>query len=269
MNGLFRSALRGLIFNLLFALLHAALGVMTASWWYVNLSAYYTVLSVLRFSLLRIRRKAETGGDNELFAETFTGWLFLLLALCLCGTVILSVADDRGGSYHEIIVITMAVWVFTRITLAVIHLLHARKSVSPIVRALRNLAFAEALVSLMSLQRAMLTSFPGMPQNGIRLMNALTGASVCLLIFILGLNLIGGKRIIMAKSKLVKANKKIADTVVKGYKAVENTVVGGYKKVEGSVVGAYTKVEDKFINQYLTREGESVEEAKARLKGKD
>lgn len=48
----------------------------------------------------------------------------------------------------------------------------------------------------------------------------------------------------MAKSKLVEANKKI-----------EKAVVGGYKKIE-----------DKFVDQFLTKDGESVEEAKARLK---
>lgn len=34
----------------------------------------------------------------------------------------------------------------------------------------------------------------------------------------------------MAKSKLVKANKKIAEEVVGGYKKIEEGVVGGYKK---------------------------------------
>ena len=58
----------------------------------------------------------------------------------------------------------------------------------------------------------------------------------------------------MAKSKLVQANEKIADAVV-----------GGYKKIEDSVTGAYKKVEDKFVDRYLTREGETVEDAKKRL----
>lgn len=36
----------------------------------------------------------------------------------------------------------------------------------------------------------------------------------------------------MAKSKLVKANEKIAERVVGGYKRIEEGVVGGYKKIE-------------------------------------
>lgn len=58
----------------------------------------------------------------------------------------------------------------------------------------------------------------------------------------------------MAKSKLVKANEKIA----KG-------VVGGYKKIESGVVGGFNKIADKFVDNFLTKEGESVEEARERL----
>ena len=42
-----------------------------------------------------------------------------------------------------------------------------------------------------------------------------------------------------------------------------------YKKVESAVVGGYTKIEDKFVNKHLTRDGETVEEAKERLKKRD
>ena len=70
----------------------------------------------------------------------------------------------------------------------------------------------------------------------------------------------------MAKSKIVKANEKIAEAVVNGYKKIEKGVVDGYKKIEKGVTLGYTKIEDKFVGAYLTKYGESVEEAKARLK---
>ena len=70
-------------------------------------------------------------------------------------------------------------------------------------------------------------------------------------------HLIGGKYTDMAKSNLVKAHEKIAEAVT-----------GGYKKIEQGVVGGYTKIEDKFVDAYLTKDGETVEEAKARLKNK-
>ncbi|MGM9541567.1 MAG: hypothetical protein ACI3VD_02615 [Candidatus Limivicinus sp.] len=69
----------------------------------------------------------------------------------------------------------------------------------------------------------------------------------------------------MAKSKLVKANEKIAEAVVDGYKKIEEGAVGGYKKIEEGTVKGFGKIVDGFVDRYLTKDGESVEEAKKRL----
>lgn len=69
----------------------------------------------------------------------------------------------------------------------------------------------------------------------------------------------------MAKSKLAAANEKIAEGVVGGYKKIEEGVVGGYRKIEEGAVGGFNKIADKFVDNFLTKEGETVEEAKKRL----
>ncbi|HIQ75025.1 MAG TPA: hypothetical protein IAA51_11465 [Candidatus Cottocaccamicrobium excrementipullorum] len=69
----------------------------------------------------------------------------------------------------------------------------------------------------------------------------------------------------MATSKLVKANEKIAEKVVGGYNKIEEGVVGGYKTIEESVVEGFNKMTDQFVGQFLTKDGETVEEAKKRL----
>ncbi len=61
----------------------------------------------------------------------------------------------------------------------------------------------------------------------------------------------------MAKSKLVKANEKIAEKVM-----------GTYQKIEDTLIGGYSKIEDAFVDHYLTKDGETVEEAKERLNQK-
>lgn len=59
----------------------------------------------------------------------------------------------------------------------------------------------------------------------------------------------------MAKSKIVKANEKISGKVMEVFGMIEETVVGGY-----------TKIEDTFIDHYLTKDNETIEEAKKRLR---
>ena len=53
---------------------------------------------------------------------------------------------------------------------------------------------------------------------------------------------------------------------VAAYKAVEEGVVGAYKAVEKGAVDAYHKVEDTMVDKLFRKEGETVEEAKDRLR---
>lgn len=250
-----RLALLSLIVNIAYSLYNLYIGFANFSWWFITLAAYYIVLSTMRFGILLSSRKA---GSSQSFIVKFTGGMFLALAITLAGATYLSFEFDIGIKHHEILMITVALYSFIKITLAIINLVKSRKVHSQVLRTLRNIAFADGLVSVFSLQRSMLVSFEGLSTWEIRLFNAITGTAVYVIIFILGLNLLGGKKINMAKSKLVKANEKIAETVV-----------GGYKKIESTVVEGYTKIEDKFVDKYLTHDGETVEEAKKRLKGQD
>lgn len=70
-------------------------------------------------------------------------------------------------------------------------------------------------------------------------------------------------------SKMVEANEKIGRKVVEGYQKIENGVVDGYKKVECGVVAGFEKVTDKCVEVLFARKGETVEEAKQRLSGKE
>ena len=65
----------------------------------------------------------------------------------------------------------------------------------------------------------------------------------------------------------MKGYKKIEENVVGGYKKIEDGVVSGYKKIEEGVVDGFNKVTDKFVEKLFAKDGETVEEAKARLSG--
>ncbi len=255
-----------LALNMIYALYNVGLGVFGGSWWYLTLAAYYVVLSVMRFCVVLTSRKKVKNGVSDEFVMRFTGFMFMFLSVVLAGTTYLSMRSDQGIRYHEIVMITIALYSFIKITYAIVRLVQSKKEHSISLKTLRNISFADALVSIFSLQRSMLVSFDGMTQSDIAVFNSLTGSAVYILVFVLGLNLIGGKKVDMAKSKIVKSNEKIASTVVSGYKAIENGVVKGYKKIEDGVVKGYTKVEDKFVDRYLTKDGETVEQAKERLK---
>ena len=254
------------LLNLAYGIYTGTVGIYGRSWWFLALAAYYIVLAVMRFAVLLSSRNAEAAAER--FVVRFSGGMCLFLSVTLAGITYLSLLDERGTQHHEIVMITIALYAFSKITMAIIRMARNGRNDRPARKCMRSLMLADASVSIFALQRSMLLTFEGMSAGDIRLMNALTGPAVYLLTAVLGINLIGGKRIIMAKSKIVQANEKIAKSVTEGYKKIETGVVEGYHKIEDGVVSGYTKIEDKFIDQFLTREGETVEDARERLKGK-
>ena len=192
MDRTLKIALASLIFNIAFAVYHLITGFVTGSWWLLTLGSYYLVLSVVRFVTLRFKSK-------ERFITKFTGWMLILLSIPLTGTVILSVVRDRGYELHMIVMIAMALYAFTKITIATINLIKARRSTSAILITFRNISFADAFVSIFALQRSMLVSFEGMTESEIVIMNATLGSAVCVIVFLLGMNLLRNKKILFNK----------------------------------------------------------------------
>ena len=187
MDRTLKFALASLVFNMAFAIYHLVMGLVTRSWWLLTLGSYYLVLSVVRFVVLHLK-------SEEHFIIKFTGWMLMLLSIPLVGTVILSVVRDRGHERHMIVMIAMAAYAFTKITLATIKLIKARRSTSSTLITLRNISFADAFVSIFALQRSMLVSFEGMTEAEIVIMNATLGSAVCVIVFLLGVNLLRNKK---------------------------------------------------------------------------
>lgn len=168
-----------LVFNAVYSAYYLTFGVFTTSWWLLTLGLYYFLLSIVRFVVLRNLPKTR-------FVMRFTGYMLMALVVPLVGTVILSVIQDRGREYHMIVMIGIATYAFTKITLSTINLIRSRHNHSGKLAALRNISFADGLVSIFALQRSMLVSFEGMTGSEICLMNTLTGSAVCLTVFYLG-----------------------------------------------------------------------------------
>ena len=187
------TTLISLIFNILYCVYHIVFGAVTASWWFLTIGIYYAVLSIVRFVVLRHK------GNNR-FLVRFTGAMLIVLSVSLVGTVILAFVKDRGTVFPLIAMLAIATYTFTKITLATIKWIKARRSTSAKRLTLRNISFANAFVSIYSLQRSMLVSFEGMTKTEIRIMNLITGSAVCIIVFLLGLNLVQQREFAKRKS---------------------------------------------------------------------
>lgn len=182
-------ALLSLVFNSIYAFGNFAIGIWSKSYWFLTMGAYNLILAIMRFSVVVSDRKNDKNA-SELFIQRFIGVMIILLGLILGGSVYLSINFDVAHKFHEIIMITIATYTFTKITLAIINYVKRNKFNSHIISTIRCIALCDATAAIYSMQKSMLVSFEGMTNNDIHLMNTLTGIGVVIIVIVLGVLLI-------------------------------------------------------------------------------
>lgn len=182
----FHIAIFTLLVNISYSFYNMILGISTHSWWFTTIGVHYSFLSLMRFAVLTTKKKI-----HKKKLRTFTGAMLMITSLPLAGMVILTSFKDRGVIHHEIVMITIALYTFTKITLATLNLVKSRNNkISVTINTLNHISFADAAVSIFALQRSMLVSFEGMPENEIRIFNIVVGSVVCMIVFALGIGLL-------------------------------------------------------------------------------
>lgn len=169
---------------------NCVLGIASYSRWFVAVGAYYIMLSTMRITIIAFSAKDR---KNEMFIMKFTGIMVFILSVVLCQIVYMTINQFGAVKYHEIAMITIALYAFTKLTLAIYEFIKSRKNHRPYIKTLRSIAFTDGVVSIYSLQRSMLVSFEGMSQADIVIFNTLSGIGMCLIVICIGLNLILGK----------------------------------------------------------------------------
>jgi len=86
--------------------------------------------------------------------------------------------------------ITIAAYTFFKIIMAIVKAVKQHKNPSPLLAVIRNIGYAEAAASILTLQRSMLVSFGTMDNTEAHIMNILTGSAVCLYVLIIGMYLL-------------------------------------------------------------------------------
>jgi len=144
------------------------------------------VLAVMRFILLRFSKRMGIGKNHfmELIRARLCGYILLSVNLALSGAVLMILYQNKGFFYNGIFIYVMAAFTFYITTVAIINLIRYKKLGSPVMSMTKIISFAAALVSMLSLETAMLSEFgKDMSEENKRLMIMLTGAgvSVCII----------------------------------------------------------------------------------------
>lgn len=193
-----------LFINLLYVGVNVFSYVLNRSMWFIILAVYYTILAVMRFVLLRYARRTGIGNDRlgELKSVKFCSWVLLTVNFVLSGAVLMILYQNKGFVYGGMLIYVMAAYTFYMTTHAIIGLVKYRKRESPVITMTKVIALSAALVSMLSLETAMFSQFgQEMAPENQRLMIALTGAGVSVIVLVLSVYMIAksAKEIKMAK----------------------------------------------------------------------
>ena len=190
------TTLPAFLINVAYTVYNGVIGIMNQSAWFITMAVYYSLLGIMRYRAVSTGRRIARLEDKQLIRKKelsvikMDGILLLVLNLALSGAVLLTIAQDTAKRYSEIMVISIAAYTFYKITMALINMIKVRKTQSPILITIRNIGVADALVSMLTLQAAMLASFQDKSSLNSNQMNAITGLAVCILIAILGTSMI-------------------------------------------------------------------------------
>ena len=182
-----------LIWNVIFAIFQLGLGFYYRSFWFCAMFAYYVLLGLMRFFLVKHTRVYQANEEMRMENKRYVlcGWLLLLMNLALAVVVTFLIIWEQGVKHHMITTIAMATFTFLTFTFAIVDLVRYRKYQSPIYSSAKIINLIAGCVSMLTLETAMLTTF-GTTESPLfrQIILAATGVAVIGLAIVMALIMI-------------------------------------------------------------------------------
>ncbi len=170
---------QGMTVNFAYMLYRYITALCYGSVWFFSVAVFYMVLFIMRAHLARGYRQRETQDkDCELRYYRHTAAMLLVLTIPMGGMIILMVKNNSDIAYPGNIIYMTALYTFYIMTLSVINFVKFRKIGSPILSAAKTLNLVCALMSLLTLQTALISRFSPRAEDFRTIMNTVTGTFV-------------------------------------------------------------------------------------------
>lgn len=176
-----------LIINIIFAIYNGYLALKGFSYWFLTISVYYVILGLGRY--ICAFKGLHRSINNKKQILMYCGILLCLLSCVLAGSVTLSLKLPVIRKQSLIPMLASATYTFYKMTLAIINLIKAKSSKSALTITIRNLSMADAVSSMLMLERVMVTSLESDANYAFN-MTVATGAGAYIIVLILGVTTI-------------------------------------------------------------------------------
>lgn len=147
------------LFNIAYAIFNLIIGMYYRSYWFFTFAIYYLLLSFMRVSLLIQTKELYQDGVLEYRKLKRCGIILLLLNIVFAGMVVLILHTNRRIEYAGSIIYAVAFYDFYLISVAIYNAIRYRKANHPILLASKCINLTVAMISMLSLEVAMIERF--------------------------------------------------------------------------------------------------------------
>ena len=146
------------VFNVIYSLFLFVSSWIYSSSWFLVMSVYYALLSIVR-----IYTYCRTSSTKREIQKVVTmrncGYLLFLLNLVVSVMMFVLIYTTRQVKYHEIIVIALATYTFTDLTIAILSTIKYIKRKDYDYSTIKTISLISSVVSIVTLTNIMLATF--------------------------------------------------------------------------------------------------------------
>lgn len=189
----------GLIVNVCFAIFKIVVGYLYDSAWLYAMAGYHTLSSLMTFVIVYRDKKGKDAEEytriiRGLHSYEMCGWLMILMNTAISVIVFMVIFRKQTITYPGVMIYAIAAYSFYCLIMAIVNLMKYRRKHNPVFSAIKRIGLAKALVSIFTMQVAMLTQFGGNDELLTRIFNLATGSVVCASIMALAVFMLLGVR---------------------------------------------------------------------------
>lgn len=167
------------IVNFSFIFIKFVDGINNKSIWFISLSIYYFLLTLIKLFLLNNLRKYNN--KKEYIVYRNIGYFIMILNIALVVMIFQMVSSNVAIIPKRYMIYLTATYTFYLIISAIINLFVYRKYKSPLLSSIKVINLLTASVSVLMLQTTMIATFGGDNFAFMKLMNTITGTVISII----------------------------------------------------------------------------------------
>lgn len=179
-----------LFLNIIYTLFKLVTGIFYRSLWLISFAIYYFILVMLRLNIAKGELKRDGSINDEYERYRNVGIILLFINVFLVVVILVIVNQHIVRPYNQIVAITVACYTFFLMIKSVISLIKYRKYNSPLMSSAKIINVVTSMISMLSLEIIMLSTFGPEETEFNEIMVMATGGGISAIIIAISLGMI-------------------------------------------------------------------------------